>query len=232
MKNDSFFAGIMDSGPICVAFAFLGLSFGAISNQFHITFLQTIAMSLCIYAIPLQVILVHMIQNGGTVFGVFVMTVLINCRFSLMSTTLLPYFKNTKIGFILLSLPFLSASSFIVSHVKFNSATLPDEFSHFWYYIGLAGLGFFVSCVFILLGFFVTGVSHSDTLTGLLTMILPVHFMTLTAMRWPKFRFIAATFLGGFLTFLTQAIYNQPAVLMLVPILIGLIFTWSDQYEK
>ena len=230
-KKDSLRLGIFDSGPICIAFLFLGLSFGAISNSYHISLFQTLIMSLFIYAMPLQVVLVDMIKHGSTILAVLITAIVINFRFSLMSATLLPYFKKVKSWLILITFPLLSASGFTVSHVKFDSPSKPADLDHFYYYIGVAGTGFLVSLVFTLLGFFISGIEDSIFITTLLTMILPIHFTALTAMRWPKFRFIFATLLG-FLLMPVGRLVSSEYALIVAPILVGLAFTLFHKSEK
>jgi len=230
-KKDSFVLGLLDSGPICVAFLFLGLSFGAISNTAHVSLIKTIVISLFVYAMPLQVILVDMIEHGGTILAVLITTIVVNFRFSLMTAALLPYFKKAKTGFVLIATSMLSASSFTVTHVKLDSPLQIKNLDNFFYYLGVSGAGFFVSIIFTLLGFFISGIERSLFIINLLTMILPIHFTALTAMRWPKIKFIYATFLGFILMPFGKLLSNEYA-LILTPILVGFIFMMLHKNEE
>lgn len=230
VKRQSFNLGLVHSGPICLAFLFLGLSFGAISNIADVSLWQTIVMSVFVYSMPLQVLLVSMIENGGTILIVLTTTFLINFRFSMMTATLLPYFKNIKTWLVLLTLPLLSASAFTVSHVKFEHPSKREELDHFYYYLGVASAGFIVSLVFTILGFYINGIAYSSFMTNLLTMILPVHFTALTAMRWPELKAIFSTILGFVLMPLGHLLSDKYA-LILTPIVVGLIFTFLHKKE-
>jgi predicted branched-subunit amino acid permease len=230
-RKESFIAGVIDSGPICVAFLFLGLSFGAISHSYAISFWQTLVMAAFIYAMPLQVVLVDMLKHGSTLLAVAVTAIVVNFRFSLMTASLLSHFKKTRAWKILLSLPLLSASSFTVTHVTLGNSPKSTTLDSFWYYLGVAGTGFFVSLVFTVLGFCVSGIERSFFLLNVLTMILPIHFTALTAMRWPKFRFIFATLLGFLLMPLGKWISSDYALIW-APMAVGLLFTIFHKKEK
>lgn len=225
--------GIIDSGPICVAYIFLGLSFGALSHLYGVSLIQTLSMCIFIYAIPLQIILIEMIKHGGANISEIILTsIIINFRFSLLSSTLISYFKKIKVWLVAITLPMLAASSFTVSHVKFESDKTLTPIERFCYYLGVSGTGFIISLAATVLGYNISGIQQSKIFESTLTMILPIHFMALTAMRWPNIRPILATFLG-FLLMPIGITYVGNYALIAIPILVGILFTsFTHKTEK
>ena len=187
-KSD-FYSGIKDSIPICLAFLFICISFGGSAKADNITLSQTLVMSMLIYSMPLQVILIKTLSSGISIATVALLSFIINARFSLMVLSLTPYFKQS-VKKLIPSLLMLSASSFTVSHVKFTRE-LPNN--PLKYYLGIASAGYIIAIFATIIGFYIAFVNDSIILDNVFSIALAIHFTALTAMRWPKLKHVVAT---------------------------------------
>lgn len=217
--RETFLKGVRDSMPIVVAFFFIFLSVGALSNQHHLSIVQAICMTIFVFAAPFQAILLQMTHQEWifltAIFGAFI----VNFRFFMMSTALLPYFKDESLLKILLMIPMLSASTFAVSYTKFKNE---DQFNHFYYYFGVAFTSYFFAILSTGLGYLVAKDLDSGYLMLLISMVLPIHFSALTALNWPKLLPILATLLGFLCTPLVNIAFPKLG-LLLGPMLAGCI---------
>lgn len=188
-----FKSGIKDSGPICMAFIFMCMSFGGYSKVTGFSLAQTMAISMFVYSIPLQVIILQLFKGGISFTSVALLSLIVNSRFFLMSLSLVPYFKDRAIKKLLPALLILSASSFTVAHVKFTSSVLKKPFR---YYLGVALAAYFTNFIATLIGFYIMSSNSNSIMTHIFSIALGIHFTALTAMRWPKFKLVLSTLLG------------------------------------
>lgn len=202
LYDNDFIKGVKDSGPICIAFIFMCMSFGGFSKATGFSLMQTMAISMFVYSIPLQVLILQLFHNGLNITSVAILSLIVNSRFFLMSLSLLPYFKNISIKKLIPSLSILSASSFTVAHVKFSSSS--TIINPLRYYLGIALAAYLTNFITTLLGFYIMSSTSNFTMTHIFSIALGIHFTALTAMRWPKFKLILATLLG----FLMMPIFN------------------------
>lgn len=217
-KLIDFKTGIKDALPICVAFFFLFISIGGLANQHTYTLAQASVMSMVIFAAPLQAALLQLKNHDLILITVILSSFIVNFRFFIMSTTLLPYFKNEKTFHLLFIIPLLSASTFAVSYTKFKNQT-PTHPYH--YYMGVALPSYFVALCATILGYILAKDLNSPYIILLLSMILPIHFTALTALNWPKILPIVTTILGFSLTPLIN-IFLPKAGILISPLLAGL----------
>jgi predicted branched-subunit amino acid permease len=219
--------GVKDGIPICIAFIFMGMSYAGLAKINGFSLLQTLAMGIMVYAIPLQIIILQLFKTGLNLITVVFITFIVNFRFSLMSLSLLPYFKNHTLNKLIPAFSILAASSFTVAHVKFSSQTVKNPF---YYYLG-AGLAVYITNFFaMLLGFYLVIVSANVELKQIFTIALAIHFTALTAMRWPKIKLIIATALGFILMPLFSFIVKDELSIILVPICVSLIVLVTSKF--
>jgi predicted branched-subunit amino acid permease len=138
-----------------------------------------------------------------------------------MSFSLVPFFK-THLKNIFPSLLMLSGSSFTVSHIKFTSGESKTPFK---YYLGVASAAYVTTFFSTLIGFCIAFVNNCIILQHVFSIALGIHFTALTAMRWPKFRYIASTMLGIAVTPLLKMIIPLNISLIITPIMVGLMVT-------
>lgn len=92
----------------------------------------------------------------------------------------------------------LSASTFAVTYFRLEKN---KEEHGFEYYLGVSVPSYVCAIIATYLGFMLASQTEiSDTLMRHFAMILPIHFVILTAQKWPKLKPIVITVLGFALT--------------------------------
>lgn len=226
LHDHDFRDGVNDGIPICIAFICIAMSYGGLAKISGFTLLQTLVMSIVVYAIPLQIIILQLFNNGLNLFTVAVISFIVNFRFFLMSLTLLQYFKNQSWQKLLPSLSVLAVSSFTVSHVKFTAQQVRY---HLRYYLGV-GLTVYITNFFATaLGFYLAVVSYNPLIKQVFAMALGIHFTALSAMRWPKIKLIIATILGCVLMPIFSTVFKPEISIILVPICVAIIGSISSK---
>ncbi len=219
--------GIKDSMPICLAFLFMCISFGGFAKTAEIPLSQTLVMAMLVYSIPLQVILVKMLSSGMSIATVALLSLIINGRFFLMSLSLIPHF-NKKINKIVPALLMLSASSFTVSHVKLSIEKLNSPFK---YYLGVASTAYVTTFLSTIIGFYIVFINNNVVMGNIFSIALGIHFTALTAMRWPKIKYVVSTFLGFLLLPALTYLISLDASFIITPIVTGLIMILIPEYN-
>ncbi|MDD4334114.1 MAG: AzlC family ABC transporter permease [Desulfotomaculaceae bacterium] len=96
--------GINDSIPIVLGYLPLGFAFGVLANEAGMSTIQATMMSVLCFTGAGQYIALGIMQAGGAVFTIILANVLVNLRYLLFSTSLVPYLKGqvpTAIGSLL-----------------------------------------------------------------------------------------------------------------------------------
>lgn len=225
-RDHDFIQGFKDSGPICFAFVFLGIALGGLSKTSGVSLLETISMSLFVYAMPLQILFISLMKGNLTLLTVASLTFVINARFFLMSLSLIHHFKGTNPSKIILAFFMLSASSFTVTHVKFSHTHLKNPFI---YYTGVALPAYITAFIFTLVGFYIGFVSNNPILNNVFSIALAIHFTALTAMRWPNLTLVLATMLGFLAIPLLTAIVPLNVAILFGPFLAAFIVFFSKR---
>ncbi|GAB6180861.1 AzlC family ABC transporter permease [Desulfotomaculum defluvii] len=104
MQNKELKQGIHDSIPIILGYLPLGVAFGVLANQVGMSIIQATMMSVLCFTGAGQYIALGVMQVGGAVFTIIVANALVNLRYLLFSTSLVPYLKGqvpTPIGTLL-----------------------------------------------------------------------------------------------------------------------------------
>jgi 4-azaleucine resistance transporter AzlC len=104
MQKQELKQGINDSIPIILGYLPLGFAFGVLANEVGMSIIQATMMSVLCFTGAGQYIAIGIVQAGGAVFTIIMANVLVNLRYLLFSTSLVPYFKGrvpTAIGSLL-----------------------------------------------------------------------------------------------------------------------------------
>jgi 4-azaleucine resistance transporter AzlC len=94
IKNEELFIGIKDAFPIVLGYLPLGFAFGVLANQVGMTVTQAGLMSLLCFTGAGQYIAIGVMQAGGAVFTIITANLLVNLRYFLFSTSMVPHLKN------------------------------------------------------------------------------------------------------------------------------------------
>lgn len=104
MQKDELKQGIRDSIPIVLGYLPLGFAFGVLAVEIGMSITQATIMSVLCFTGAGQYIAIGVIQAGGAVFTIIMANVLVNLRYLLFSTSMVPYLKGrvpTGIGSLL-----------------------------------------------------------------------------------------------------------------------------------
>lgn len=116
MKNTELIAGIKDSIPICLGYLPLGFAFGVLAADVGLTVTQATLMSLLCFTGSGQYVAIGILQAGGAVVTIILTALLINLRYVLFSTTLVPRLKgNIPVGIASLLAYGITDETFAVS---------------------------------------------------------------------------------------------------------------------
>lgn len=94
MKNKQLGEGMKASIPIVLGYLPLGFAFGVLSTQVGLTVAQSTMMSVLCFTGAGQYIAIGILQAGGSILTIIVANMLVNLRYLLFSTSLVPHLKN------------------------------------------------------------------------------------------------------------------------------------------
>lgn len=104
MQKHELQQGIKDSIPIILGYLPLGFAFGVLANEAGMSILQATTMSVLCFTGAGQYVAIGIVQAGGAIFTIIMANILLNLRYSLFSTSLVPYLKGhvpTALGSLL-----------------------------------------------------------------------------------------------------------------------------------
>ena len=207
--------GIKDSTPIWLSFFFMFASIGALSAQSNIGFVNSILMTVFIFAAPVQSVIIYTINKSHDINCLYIgiTSLIINFRFLLNSATLLPYFKEYKVRNVLFAMLIFSASSFTVALVEFKSGKITKHYLA--YFLAVAIPSYIVAILSTMIGYIFAAKLHNPIIEMIFMIVLPLHFAALTAKRLPNWRSVLIT-AAGFI--------SMPFILMLQTNFIDLAF--------
>lgn len=111
-----FLSGIKEAMPIVLGYMPIGFAYGVMAISAGLNILETVMMSILVYAGSAQFIAVSLIASGTGPGAIIITTFLVNLRHLLMSAALLPYLKRLRI-------PTLAALSYEITDESFALAT-------------------------------------------------------------------------------------------------------------
>ncbi|HPT70005.1 MAG TPA: AzlC family ABC transporter permease [Syntrophomonas sp.] len=86
--------GMLDAIPIILGYLPLGFAFGVLANEVGMSIIQATMMSVLCFTGAGQYIAIGIMQAGGAVFTIVVANLLVNLRYLLFSTSLVPYLQG------------------------------------------------------------------------------------------------------------------------------------------
>lgn len=222
---NSFFEGFLDSIPLVISFAFVFFAIGQITNKAGLDVFQSLAITLFVFAAPAELVIANFVIELDWL-AMIISSCVINFRFILMSTLLLPYFQKQSKLALLGTLFTLNGSTFIVSFLKIKEGKTHP----FAYFLGISVSAFVAASVATVIGFLMTG-SIPKAIQPLLSMIIPIHFTILIAKSWAKKGFIFAAIIGFTLTSLITP-YMGRWTLLFVALTTGSLMMVIEQNLK
>lgn len=133
MQKKDLQAGIKDMLPILIGVIPFGMIAGISALKAGFSILQTILMSIFLFAGAAQLVIVQLILANSAVFVIICTTLIINLRFIMYSAGLAPHFKQLSRGTKAFFAYLLTDQSFAVSITRFTS---DPNINRTWYYIG------------------------------------------------------------------------------------------------
>jgi predicted branched-subunit amino acid permease len=207
--------GLRDAIVFGIGFIFLYLSIGMLAETNSFSLGQALSTSMIIFSTPLQFLLVQSTNNGWVLAPVILA---MNARFLLMSGTLAPYLKETKILKIMFSLILIVPSIFTGCIVRFKK----NPKNAFVYFLSL-GLPIYVLSIFCtLIGFLVSEKLKSPILYAMMDIVLPLQFTALAAKHWPEYLYIIS-YWGGFVLTPLLVYFFGDYNLLLTPFIIDIL---------
>ncbi len=100
MNIRDFRQGAKAALPIVMGCVPIGMAFGVLATQAHLSVFEVLFMSLVVYAGSAQFIGVGMLAAGASYGAIIITTLLVNSRHLLMSTVLAPYMKKFSTGIL------------------------------------------------------------------------------------------------------------------------------------
>ncbi len=119
--------GMIRAVPIMLGYIPIGLAFGLLASTEGLTILNSVAMSLFVFAGSSQFIAVALIGGGATLTAITATVFLVNLRHLLMSAYLAPHFKKMPTWKQLLFSYQLTDESFAVHAVSLRNKALPPD---------------------------------------------------------------------------------------------------------
>jgi 4-azaleucine resistance transporter AzlC len=115
--------GITQAVPIVLGYVPIGFAFGVLAQKAGISLLNTLLMSLLVYAGSAQLIAVGLIAAGVPALSVIITTFVVNLRHLLMSAAVSPFLKRWR-KFDLAAFAYqLTDETFAVHSVRFGAAS-------------------------------------------------------------------------------------------------------------
>lgn len=176
-KKSNLIAGIKDSVPILLGYLPIGIAYGLLAVKSGLNTVETVLMSILVFAGSSQLICVNMIAAGAAIFPIIMMTFLVNLRHILMSASLSLYFKKTPnkllpiLGFI------VTDESFAVTSVNIENYKHRDR-----YFLGLGVTAYIGWVTSSMLGALIGQVLPITDLPAL-DFVLPAMFIALLVMQ-------------------------------------------------
>lgn len=112
--------GLSAAWPICLGYIAIGLAFGVIARKAGLLPLEICLMSLVVYAGSSQFIATAMLGAGAGFIPVVLATFFINLRHLLMSSSLSPYLRDLRGGWLALFAYGVTDESFALNMSRFR----------------------------------------------------------------------------------------------------------------
>ena len=127
---DKFLYGAKSSIPIAFGYVPMGIGYAVLAIGAGLTPLQTVSMSVLVYAGAGQIIAATMLAQGASLFAIVLTNFVVNLRYFVMNTCVYNQVEESNTGLNILSAHLCVDESFAVFVL--------DKESSIWFYIGLA----------------------------------------------------------------------------------------------
>ncbi|MBO8158331.1 AzlC family ABC transporter permease [Thermosyntropha sp.] len=94
MQRGELLEGMKDALPIVLGYVPLGFAFGILANEAGMSVVQATAMSILCFTGAGQYIAIGVLQANGAVITAILANILVNMRYFLFSTSLVPFLKD------------------------------------------------------------------------------------------------------------------------------------------
>ena len=98
MKKQDLVEGIKASFPIVLGYLPLGFAFGVLATEVGMTIFQATLMSVMCFTGAGQYIAIGVLQAGGAIITAIVANLLVNLRYFLFATSMVPHLKDIPTG--------------------------------------------------------------------------------------------------------------------------------------
>ncbi len=129
-RKTRFIEGCKMGVPIAFGYVPMGIGYAAIALKAGFTPLQTVSMSVLVYAGAGQIIAASMVLNAASAMAVILTNFVVNLRYFVMSTCVLNKIKDS-------SLPLNIIAAHVTVDESFAMFSLSEE-SSIWLYLGIA----------------------------------------------------------------------------------------------
>ncbi len=117
--------------PVCFGFLGITTALGIAAHAAGLSLGETVLMSAVVFAAPAQFPAIDLLPLAGQTVKILLSTFVINLRFSVLSFTLTPHFRNVRTAVILPAAHLISISTFAVSFLGFQQKSAQDKFLYF-----------------------------------------------------------------------------------------------------
>lgn len=129
-RKEKFIEGCKKGVPIAFGYVPMGIGYAAIAIKAGMTPLQTISMSVLVYAGAGQIIAASMLLSGATAMAIILTNFVVNLRYFVMSTCVLNQVEKS-------SLPLNILAAHVTVDESFAMFSLSED-SNIWIYLGIA----------------------------------------------------------------------------------------------
>ena len=129
-RRERFIEGCKKGIPIAFGYVPMGIGYAAIAINAGMSPLQTISMSVLVYAGAGQIIAASMLLSGATAMAIILTNFVVNLRYFVMSTCVLNQVEKS-------SLPLNILAAHVTVDESFAMFSLSED-SNIWVYLGIA----------------------------------------------------------------------------------------------
>ncbi|WP_458453503.1 AzlC family ABC transporter permease [Methanobrevibacter sp.] len=129
-RREKFIEGCKKGIPITFGYVPMGIGYAAIAIKAGMTPLQTVSMSVLVYAGAGQIIAASMLLSGATAMAIILTNFVVNLRYFVMSTCVLNQVEKSN-------LPLNILAAHVTVDESFAMFSLSED-SNIWIYLGIA----------------------------------------------------------------------------------------------
>lgn len=129
-RKEKFIEGCKKGVPIAFGYVPMGIGYAAIAIKAGMTPIQTVSMSVLVYAGAGQIIAASMLLSGATAMAIILTNFVVNLRYFVMSTCVLNQVEESR-------LPLNILAAYVTVDESFAMFSLSED-SNIWIYLGIA----------------------------------------------------------------------------------------------